>query len=320
MTINFSDPSLTRVFDRNGDGSVTRKELKQVLGADGNKKDLTTKDLDAIGITDTETQTSIINSYKEHKSETNLFSFLKPNSNQNTNNVVPEKPANDSTGLFGGLFNNTSNVSNSNSNQPSNDGFLKFNKDVSSFQMTQYNGSLSEGGDCGPTSGAMVLKAFGVDTSIADVRRNSTGKQVTSKTRPNEGNWALDSRQLSSSINKTSNGQVSQSGKTQTYTANADGKAKLVADIKASLEKGELPILCTGTDDPSFKYRHYVVVTGVDNNGNIQIADPANTVVRDGKNGDGAPARSISADELFGRMQNASKHGKITELMSFRKN
>jgi len=90
VAINFSDPSLTRIFDRNNDGNVTRKELKQVLAADGNKKDLSVKDLEAVGITDTQTQTSIINSYKEHKSETNFFSFPLFNNKENTNKTTSQ--------------------------------------------------------------------------------------------------------------------------------------------------------------------------------------------------------------------------------------
>ncbi|MFN8671101.1 MAG: C39 family peptidase [Candidatus Sericytochromatia bacterium] len=324
MAINFNDPTLNRVFDLNGDGKVTKREVNKLLKADGNKNDLSAQDLQSIGITDTGLQQEIIEKYKSHTSSTNSVSFGKPDTQAN-NNVSnnAERKNNFLSNVFGGLFKpsngtnntNTNNAVNTN-NQPVDDGFLKFNGNVRDFHLTQFTGAPSEKGDCGPTSGAMVLKAFGIDASVADVR-NASGV-----TKPrNGGKWALGTNEIANSIEKLSNGQITQSGQTKSYPPNADGKDKLVADIRAKLQSGELPILCTGTENSAYGSRHYVVVTGVNDNGELQIADPARAIANpDGTYGNGAGAVTIKPEELLIRMQNAKAIGKPTELMSFKNN
>ncbi|MFN8671076.1 MAG: C39 family peptidase [Candidatus Sericytochromatia bacterium] len=186
-----------------------------------------------------------------------------------------------------------------------------FNRnDVRSFSLTQFTGSPSEKGDCGPTSGAMILRAFGIDASVQDVRNNSTGRKVT-KNGGSGGAWALTEKQIGDSIKKISGGKVSMAGGTTTY--GPKDQAKLLDDIRKSLAKGELPMMCTGVPDPKATYRHYTVITGIDEKGNIQMADPAYAL-------DGAPAASVSVEELLQRMQNAKNLGRITTLTPFKQN
>lgn len=87
--IKFSDPNLTKKFDLNNDGKVSIKELKQISKNDGNKNDLSEKDLESIGVTDKSIQSKVIEIYnKNHPSSANSISF--PNKPQ-ANNTKPDK-------------------------------------------------------------------------------------------------------------------------------------------------------------------------------------------------------------------------------------
>lgn len=158
---------------------------------------------------------------------------------------------------------------------------LKDNATLKAAHLSQFDSGLpSEKGDCGPTSGAIILRCFGFDANVETVRNNAPGK-------PSRAPWALTENQISSSISKLSNGQVKQSDM-KTYNPKGDPNAlkeKLISDIRNDLEQGKLPMLCMGTGEWTNKHgsRHYVVVTGIDDNGNLQYLDPANPT-----NGSGA--------------------------------
>lgn len=176
--------------------------------------------------------------------------------------------------------------------------------DVASFHLTQYTGSESQKGDCGPTSGAMVLRAFGINASVQDVRNNVTDDK------PTKAPWALREDQIASSVEKLSNGAVKQSGDTEHYKTSEQNK--LIDDIKQQLSEGKLPILCTGVPSADADSRHYIVITGIDDQGNLQYADPAIS-----QNGSG-PAY-MTPDQLTQRMANAKGLGKDTTLTTFEK-
>jgi hypothetical protein len=87
--IKFNDPSLTQKFDLNNDGKVSIKELKKIAENDGNKNDLSAKDLESIGVTDTSIQSQVIELYnKSHSSSPNSISFGPPNNKNSENNAV----------------------------------------------------------------------------------------------------------------------------------------------------------------------------------------------------------------------------------------
>lgn len=78
----FNDPSVKQKVDLNNDGQVSFRELKKVAKIDGDKSDLSLKELESIGITDTGIQEEIIEAYKNHPSPVNILSFLAPNKQQ----------------------------------------------------------------------------------------------------------------------------------------------------------------------------------------------------------------------------------------------
>lgn len=87
--IKFNDSSLTQKFDLNNDGKVSIKELKKIAENDGNKNDLSAKDLESIGVTDTSIQSQVIELYnKSHSSSPNSISFGPPNNKNSENNAV----------------------------------------------------------------------------------------------------------------------------------------------------------------------------------------------------------------------------------------
>lgn len=175
--------------------------------------------------------------------------------------------------------------------------------DVANFHLTQYTGSRSQGGDCGPTSGAMILRSFGINASVADVRSNAPDK-------PSRAPWALSEGQISSSINKLSGGKVRQSGDTEQYSPR--NQQKLMDDIKAQLSEGKMVMLCTGNSRSSSDSRHYIVITGMDANNNLQYADPAIS-----QNGSGP--MYMSPEQLTQRMNNADGIGRPTTLTAYQK-
>lgn len=175
--------------------------------------------------------------------------------------------------------------------------------DVANFHLTQYTGARSQGGDCGPTSGAMILRSFGIDADVSDVRNNAPGK-------PSGPPWALSEDQISKSITKLSGGQIKESGNTQEYRP--ANQQKLMDDIKAQLSEGKMLMICTGNPSSGSQSRHYMVITGMDSNGNLQYADPAIS-----QNGSGP--MYMSPEQLMQRMQNAQGLGRPTTLTAFEK-
>ncbi|MFN8674541.1 MAG: hypothetical protein U0457_20975 [Candidatus Sericytochromatia bacterium] len=117
MSVKFSDPSLTRLFDLNNDGKVTKKEVKEVLKADGNKKDLSVQDLQKAGYSDPTEQQALITAYKEHKAQTNIFSFpdlFKQQKPDQNSDKTPENNLN--LGNLFGIKQNNTNIPPSNGN------------------------------------------------------------------------------------------------------------------------------------------------------------------------------------------------------------
>lgn len=186
--------------------------------------------------------------------------------------------------------------------QPQRTGLLR--NDVSSFHLTQYTGANSQNGDCGPTSGAMILRSFGIDASVQDVRNSAPGK-------PSGPPWALSEDQIASSLSRLSNGQVTQSGDTNVYSPSK--KDELINDIRSQLSEGKMLMLCTGVRNDDWNSRHYVVITGIDDNGNIQYADPA-------INQNGSGPAYMTPEELLLRMDNAKDLGRTTTLTAFQRN
>lgn len=177
--------------------------------------------------------------------------------------------------------------------------------DISSFHLTQYTGAASQGGDCGPTSGAMILNAFGINASVSDVRNSAPGK-------PRSAPWALTENQISDSVEKLGNGAVKQVGGTERYSPNDN--SQMINDIRSQLQEGKLLMLCTGVKDPNWDSRHYIVVTGIDNNGNIQVSDPAQPA--------GSSGYYITPEELSLRMSNADdlRGANSTTITAFQRN
>lgn len=229
---------------------------------------------------------------------------------EDNSNVTPRDSAgfNPIANFFNNLFNPKKSEGNATTNNqtPSQarDGICR--TDVPSFHLTQYTGAPSEKGDCGPTSGAMILRAFGIDASVQDVRNNAPDK-------PSGAPWALREDQISSSMKELSGGKVTQSGPTETYSPS--DKTEIMDDIKSQLAEGKLLMLCTGVNDADWDSRHYVVITGIDSNGNLQIADPAKP--------NGSDAYYMTPDELFTRMNNAQNLDdgpRPTTLTAFQRN
>ncbi|MFN8578334.1 MAG: C39 family peptidase [Candidatus Sericytochromatia bacterium] len=200
---------------------------------------------------------------------------ITPNQDNNQTNTYNSHDSNPVSDFLSKIFSGFSNKTSDTDNKPvNNSGNLNNNTDkLKSAHLSQFASGLpSQNGDCGPTSGAMVLRLFGFDNDIKDVRNNAPGK-------PSGPPWALNENQITRSVSKLSNGQVKVSAE-QTYNPKGDANAvkeKLVSDIKRELAQGNFPMLCMGTGDYTNEKgtRHYTVVTGVDDKGNLQILDPA---------------------------------------------
>ncbi|MBC7473023.1 MAG: C39 family peptidase, partial [Candidatus Sericytochromatia bacterium] len=141
---------------------------------------------------------------------------------------------------------------------------------TNNFYVSQGNGLKSAGSDCGPSCATMVLKRFGV------FDQSTTGAQGVTKIRDllHQSNHAITGDQVTKAIETLSGGAV-----TKTSGQNFSSSASLVNYAKEQLEKGAMPILLTASPyhdgDPSYKGRHYMVITGVDPvSGNIKLADP----------------------------------------------
>jgi hypothetical protein len=130
---------------------------------------------------------------------------------QDNSNVTPRDSAgfNPIANFFNNLFSSKKSEGNASGATQTRDGICR--TDVPSFHLTQYTGNPSERGDCGPTSGAMILKAFGIDASVQDVRNNSPRQ-------PRGAPWALGENEISSAMEKLSGGRVTQSGSTEEYS------------------------------------------------------------------------------------------------------
>ncbi|MFN8672530.1 MAG: C39 family peptidase [Candidatus Sericytochromatia bacterium] len=139
----------------------------------------------------------------------------------------------------------------------------------SNFYVSQGNGLPSHGSDCGPSCATMVLKRFGI------FDKSTTGAQGTTKIRNylNQSDHAISEDQIKSSIEHFSKGKVKEVSRNSFTSANS-----LISAAKDSLAKGNMPILLTGSPyhdkDPKWKGRHYMIITGIAPNGNIQLADP----------------------------------------------
>lgn len=179
---------------------------------------------------------------------------------------------------------------------------------VNEYHLSQWTDpdNLKEGsqsGDCGPTAAAMILRANGFSADVQSVRvaANRTTKQG--------GGWAMQNGQITKAISKLSHGQITQVGGVKPFS---DPK-KLMNELQKQLDEGKMPILCTGVEDKSKTYRHYMVVVGIEN-GSLKVADPA-SYTKPPYNMD--PITTITPDELVIRMKNARSHGKETNVTTY---
>lgn len=136
-------------------------------------------------------------------------------------------------------------------------------------------GLASAGGDCGPASAAMVLKALGVfpaDMSSADaiqaVRRAGGATQT-------QAPYAMSEDQINRAIETLSGGRIQPTGNsTDLVRSNAPGAYNEIASsIQQSLAAGNMTMLLTGS--PSSDSRHYMMISHINENGNYVMVDPA---------------------------------------------
>ncbi|MBF2054879.1 MAG: hypothetical protein IGS03_15640 [Candidatus Sericytochromatia bacterium] len=136
-------------------------------------------------------------------------------------------------------------------------------------------GLASAGGDCGPASAAMVLKAMGVlpeDMSSADaiqaVRRAGGATQT-------QAPYAMSEAQINRAIETLSGGRIQPTGNmTDLVRSNAPGAYnKIAGSIQESLAAGNMTMLLTGS--PTSDSRHYMMISHINENGNFVMVDPA---------------------------------------------
>ncbi|MEK7434640.1 MAG: C39 family peptidase [Cyanobacteriota bacterium] len=205
------------------------------------------------------------------------------------------KPNND---LYN-FYSNQNNDFNSNGNGLSlgNFGKTSGSNNLYDFYVSQGNGLKSSGSDCGPSCATMVLKRFGVFDS------DTTGAQGTRQIRSllGQSNHAIDEGQVEKSIESLSGGAVR-----KTSSSDFSSSSSLINYAKQQLAQGSMPILLTGSpyhdDEPNYDGRHYMVITGIDQNGNIQLADP------------GGKYEEMSPERLAHLM---NKTGRGTSVMAF---
>lgn len=137
-------------------------------------------------------------------------------------------------------------------------------------------GLNSAGGDCGPASAAMVLKAFGIipeSTSSAEaiqmVRQAGNGVR-------NAPPYAMGEEQLFQAIERLSGGRVQNDSSITTGLVDSDAPGAyntLSSAIQKSLAAGNMTMFLTGS--PSSESRHYMIISHINENGNYVMVDPA---------------------------------------------
>lgn len=167
------------------------------------------------------------------------------------------------------------------------------------FIVSQGNGLISHASDCGPSCATMVLKRFGI------FDKNTTGAEGTKKVRGflKQKDDPIDESQVERSIEHLSEGAVQ-----KTSSSDFSNPSNLINYAKDQLSNGSMPILLTGSpyhdSDPNYDGRHYMVITGIEPNGNIQLADP------------GGKFSEMSADRLA-HLMNKTDRG--TSVLAFNK-
>lgn len=173
----------------------------------------------------------------------------------------------------------------------------------------QQNTNLpSASGDCGPSCAAMIARSFGFMPGADSADAIQTVRETLGATSTRDGKWAISENEISTAVSRLSGGQVQNVGN-QDYSSSNSGQ--MIEDIKASLSRGERPMILTGV--PGASFRHYMVVAGVDENNNLILADPAMS-----DHGPGyATTRTVSQAELQQWMQAAESIGRDNTLMRF---
>lgn len=148
------------------------------------------------------------------------------------------------------------------------------------WYLNQYNTGLnSRGGDCGPTSAAMIARSFGYHTNLSErdavdlARRESGGPHGS----PRGGRWAIGTAEISRAVRELTGGQIRELG--QDVYRPGQGEAVL-QEIAQSLAQGNRPVLLTGVPgEGTPDYLHYMTAVGPDPSrpGHFLFADPALT-------------------------------------------
>lgn len=197
------------------------------------------------------------------------------------------------------------------------------------WYLNQYNTGLnSHGGDCGPTSAAMIARSFGYQThlserDVVDLSRKLSGGPYGSPR--GDGSWAIGTAEISRAVRELTGGNIRELG--QDVYRPGQGEAVL-REIESSLAQGNRPVLLTGVPgEGTPDYLHYMTAVGPDPSrpGNILFADPALTFQAgiDGVNdprldvpGGNAPSdrqrftQSLSASDLEEMMRKAQAIGR----------
>lgn len=171
-------------------------------------------------------------------------------------------------------------------------------------------GLASAGGDCGPASAAMVLKAMGIlpeNMSSADAIQAVRRAGHAVRTSPP---YAMSEAQIYQAIETLSGGRVRNDAHITTdliRSNSPDAYHKITHAIQQSLAAGNMTMLLTGS--PSTNSRHYMIVSHINENGNFVIVDPA---------GHGGQARvwEMTPTQLQQLMREADARGG-SRVMSF---
>lgn len=170
-----------------------------------------------------------------------------------------------------------------------------------------YTGLPSEEGDCGPSCAAMVARSFGYLSNCNSAQAIQNVRETVGVTAPRNGHWAIGEGEISTAVSRLTGGQVH---RTANHNYAPGQSAQMIADIKASLAKGERPMLLTGV--PGANYRHYMVVSGVDENNNLILADPAMV-----DTGSSITTRVATPQDLEQWMNAAVSIGRSNTVMTF---
>lgn len=221
---------------------------------------------------------------------------------------APSRPAQDQTqvrsqpqqasfspggGLFGGLFAGN----NRNANRAEGVAPLSSRGGTPPWIVSQNGTGLSSaGGDCGPASAAMVARRFGCNTDMSSREAVQAARAAAGVTRPRGGAWAIDENEVTQSIQNMTGGQVRETADTGLLRSGSSNRQQIIDTLRSSIARGDMPILLTGS--PSSSSRHYMVVTDVQQDGSLIMADPA-----------GGRTWRMTPERLSELMQKADRRG-----------